>query len=36
MQRLVVALHGTMGSYLCDAFHEGSVDVVACLPIPRA
>jgi hypothetical protein len=29
-------LQGTMGSYLHDAFQEGSVDVVACLPIPRA
>jgi hypothetical protein len=36
MQRLSVALHGTLGSYLRDAFHEGSDDAVACLPVPRA
>jgi hypothetical protein len=36
MQRLSAALHGTMGSYLRDAFHEGSADAVACLPLPRA
>jgi NAD-specific glutamate dehydrogenase len=36
MQRLYVALHGTMGSYLRDALHEGSADAVACLPVPRA
>jgi hypothetical protein len=36
MQRLFVALHGTMGSYLRDALHEGSADVVACLHVPRA
>jgi hypothetical protein len=35
MQRLFVALHGTLGSYLRDALHEGSVDVVACLLVPR-
>jgi hypothetical protein len=35
MQRLCVALHGTPGSYLRDAFHEGSVDAVACLHVPR-
>jgi hypothetical protein len=28
MQRLSAALHGTMGSYLRDAFQEGSADVV--------
>jgi hypothetical protein len=32
MQRLSAALHGTLGSYLRDAFREGSVDAVACLP----
>jgi hypothetical protein len=32
-----VDLHGTLGSsYLRDALPEGSVDVVACLPDPRA
>jgi hypothetical protein len=36
MQRLSAALHGTLGSYLRDAFHEGSVDAVACLLVPRA
>jgi hypothetical protein len=36
MQRLSAALHGTMGSYLRDAFQEGSVDAVACLHVPRA
>jgi hypothetical protein len=36
MQRLSAALHGTLGSYLCDAFQEGSVNNVACLPVPRA
>jgi hypothetical protein len=36
MQRLFATLHGTMGSYLRDAFQEGSADVVACLPVSRA
>jgi hypothetical protein len=36
MQRLFAALHGTLGSYLRDAFQEGSVGVVACLHVPRA
>jgi hypothetical protein len=36
MQRLSAALHGTLGSYLREAFQEGSADAVACLPIPRA
>jgi hypothetical protein len=36
MQRLSAVLHGTLGSYLRDAFHEGSTGVVACLSIPRA
>jgi hypothetical protein len=36
MQRLSAALHGTLGSYLRDAFQEGSADAVACLPAPRA
>jgi NAD-specific glutamate dehydrogenase len=30
-QRLYAALHGTLGSYLRDALHEGSADVVAYL-----
>jgi hypothetical protein len=36
MQRLFAALHGTLGSYLRDAFQEGSVDAVACLLVPRS
>jgi cell shape-determining protein MreD len=36
MKRLYAALHGTLGSYLRDALHEGSADVVACLHVPRA
>jgi hypothetical protein len=36
MQRLSAALHGTLGSYLRDAFREGNADAVACLPVPRA
>jgi hypothetical protein len=28
IQRLFASLHGTLGSYLRDALHEGSVDVV--------
>jgi hypothetical protein len=36
MQRLSPVLRGTLGSYLGDALHEGSVDIVACLPFPRA
>jgi hypothetical protein len=36
MQPLSAALHGTLGSYLRDAFQEGSVDAVARLPVPRA
>ena len=36
MQRLSAILHGTLGSYLRDAFQEGSDDAVACLPVPRA
>jgi hypothetical protein len=27
---------GTLGSYLRDAFQEGSSDAGACLPVPRA
>jgi hypothetical protein len=34
MQRLSAALHGTWGSYLRDALHEGNADAVACLPVP--
>jgi hypothetical protein len=36
MQRLSAALHGTLGFYLRDAFHEGSAGAVTCLPVPRA
>jgi hypothetical protein len=36
MQRLSAALHGTLGSYLRDAFQEGTAGAVACLPVPRA
>jgi hypothetical protein len=36
MQRFYVVLHGTLGSHLRDALQEGSVDAVACLPVPRA
>jgi hypothetical protein len=36
MQRLCIALHGTLGSFLRDALQEGSADVVACLRVPRA
>jgi hypothetical protein len=36
MRRHSAPLHGTMGSYLRDSFHEGSVEGVACLRVPRA
>jgi hypothetical protein len=36
MQLVSDALHVTLGSYLRDALHEGSDDVVACLHVPRA
>ena len=36
MQRLSAALHGTLGSYLRDAFQEGSSNVVACFRVPRS
>jgi hypothetical protein len=36
MQRLLVVLHGTMGSYLRDALQEGGAVAVACPPTPRA
>jgi hypothetical protein len=37
MQRLIGALHGTLGSYLRDALQEGNDDVImACLHVPRA
>jgi hypothetical protein len=36
MQRLLAALHGTLDSYIRDALHEGSANVLACLLIPRA
>jgi hypothetical protein len=34
MQHLFAAHHGILGSYLRDALHEGTVDVVACLFVP--
>jgi hypothetical protein len=34
MQRLYAALHDNLRSYLRDALHEGSVDVVVCLSNP--
>jgi hypothetical protein len=36
MQRHSFALHGTLDSYLRDAFQEGSANPVACLLVPRA
>jgi hypothetical protein len=36
MQRLFVALHGTLASYHRDAFQEGSADAMACLRVLRA
>jgi hypothetical protein len=30
MQRLFAALHGTLGSYLRDALHEGGASALAC------
>jgi hypothetical protein len=36
MQRLFATLHGTLGSYLRDAFQEGIAYALACLPVPRA
>jgi hypothetical protein len=36
MQRLFAPLHGTLGSYLRDGVHEGSVAAVAYLHVPRA
>jgi hypothetical protein len=36
MQRLFATLHGTLGSYLRDAFQEGSADAVACPLVSRA
>jgi hypothetical protein len=35
MPRPSNAPHGTLGSYLRDALHEGSVDTVAWLHVPR-
>jgi hypothetical protein len=36
MQRLSTVLHGTLGSYLCNALQEGNAaTVVACLHAPR-
>jgi hypothetical protein len=36
MQRLAIALLGTLGSYIRNALLEGSADVVARLRVPRA
>jgi hypothetical protein len=36
MQRFLVAIHGTMGSYLRYALQEGGATHVACLLPPRA
>jgi hypothetical protein len=36
MQRLCATLHGTLGSYVRDALHEGTVVTVACVHVPRA
>jgi hypothetical protein len=36
VQRLSVALPVTLGSYPRDDLQEGSVDVMACLNVPRA
>jgi hypothetical protein len=36
MQRLYVDLHGTLGSYIRDALHEGGASPIACLHAPRA
>jgi hypothetical protein len=36
LQRLSIALHGTLGSYLRDALEEGNAKVVACLHVLRA
>jgi hypothetical protein len=36
MQRVSAALHGTLGSYLCDTLQGGRADAPACLPVPRA
>jgi hypothetical protein len=36
LQRLFVALHGTLGSYFRDALQEESANVLACLLVPLA
>jgi hypothetical protein len=36
LQRLSVVLHGISGSYLRDAFQEGTAEDVAYLHVPRA
>jgi hypothetical protein len=35
MQRISLVLHGTLGSYLCDAVQEGGEVAVACLRASR-
>jgi hypothetical protein len=34
--RLHATLHGTLGSFLRDALHEGSAEDVACFHAPQA
>jgi hypothetical protein len=36
VQRLSVDVYGTLGSYPCDALHEGGIIVIACLLALRA
>jgi hypothetical protein len=36
MQRLYVAVHSTLGSYLRDALQEGSADAVGFFDVPHA
>jgi hypothetical protein len=36
VQRLFIALHGTLRSLLRDALQEGSAEAVACMHVPRA
>jgi hypothetical protein len=36
MQRLLAALHGTLGSYLHDALHVGRASAEALLQVHRA
>jgi hypothetical protein len=36
LQKSLAEVIEVLGSYLRDAFQEGSADAVACLPVPRA